>query len=66
MAVFTSATPIAITAAESLGIPDANLISILGVIQNTSVTVMRVWDGALRLFTFNSIQHLRPQLRTFR
>ena len=66
MAVFTSATPIAITAAASLGIPDANLISILGVIQNTSVTVMRVWDDALRLFTFNSIQHLRPQLRTFR
>jgi broad specificity phosphatase PhoE len=66
IAIFTSATPIAITASASLGLTDDALLSILGVIQNTSVTVMRVRDDALRLFTFNATQHLKPQLRTFR
>lgn len=66
VAVFTSATPIAIIASASLGLADDALIGLLGVIQNTSVTVMRVWGGALRLFTFNATQHLKPQMRTFR
>ncbi|HEY7913672.1 MAG TPA: histidine phosphatase family protein [Blastocatellia bacterium] len=66
IAIFTSATPIAITAGTSLGLSDDALLSILGVIQNTSVTVMRVRDDALRLFTFNATQHLNPRMRTFR
>jgi broad specificity phosphatase PhoE len=66
IAVFTSATPIAIVAGEALGLTDENLLSILGVIYNTSVSVMRLRAEAIRLFTFNSILHLHSSLRTFR
>lgn len=41
VAVFTSATPIAIYTGAALGLTNEKLISVLGVIYNTSVTVMR-------------------------
>ena len=66
IAIFTSATPIAITAAAALGLTEEKMLSILGVIHNTSVTVMRVRNGDLRLFTFNSTPHLCDSERTFR
>jgi broad specificity phosphatase PhoE len=66
IAVFTSATPIAILAGASLGLTDEKLLDILGVIYNTSVTVMRARGDDLRLFTFNAIPHLHPSMRTFR
>ena len=66
IAIFTSATPIAILAAAALDISDERLLSILGVLYNAGVTVMRPWRGELRLFTFNSASHLPPGLCTFR
>jgi broad specificity phosphatase PhoE len=66
VAVFTSATPVAIHAAAALGLTDEKLLSILGVIYNTSVTVVRRRDGGLRLFTFNATPHLTASTRTFR
>ena len=66
IAIFTSATPIAITAGAALGLTQEKMLSILGVIYNTSVTVMRVRDGDLRLFTFNSTPHLSDSQRMFR
>jgi broad specificity phosphatase PhoE len=66
IAIFTSATPIAITACVALGLSEEKMLSILGVIYNTSVTVMRVRNGDLRLFTFNSTPHLSDSQRTFR
>jgi broad specificity phosphatase PhoE len=66
IAIFTSATPIAILAGASLGLTDEKLLDILGVIYNASVTVMRARGDDLRLFTFNSILHLHPSMRTFR
>jgi broad specificity phosphatase PhoE len=66
IAIFTSATPIAITTGEALGLSEEKMLSILGVIYNTSVTVMRVRNGDLRLFTFNATPHLGDSQRTFR
>jgi broad specificity phosphatase PhoE len=66
IAIFTSATPIAITAAAALGLDDERLLGILGVIYNTSLSTLKMRDGRLRLFTFNATPHLPASLRTFR
>jgi broad specificity phosphatase PhoE len=66
IAIFTSATPIAIVAGAALGLTDERLLSILGVIYNTSVSIIRARDGGLRLFTFNAAPHLEAKQRTFR
>ena len=66
IAIFTSATPIAITAGAALGLTDEKLLSLLGVIYNTSVSIMRPRNGELRLFTFNATPHLDASIRTFR
>jgi hypothetical protein len=66
VAVFTSATPIAIHTAAALGLTDEKLISILGVIYNTSVSVLRLKNDEMRLFTFNSVPHLDVSTRTLR
>ena len=66
VAVFTSATPIAIHAGAALGLTNEKLISVLGVIYNTSVTVLRSKADDLRLFTFNSVPHLDASNRTLR
>jgi broad specificity phosphatase PhoE len=66
VAVFTSATPIAIHVGAALGLTDEKLMSILGVIYNTSVSVLRAKNDEVRLFTFNSVAHLAPRNRTLR
>ena len=66
IAVFTSATPVAILAAAALGLTDEKLLSILGVIYNSGITILRSREDGLRLFTFNSTPHLRASQRTFR
>jgi len=66
VAVFTSATPIAIHAGAALGLTNEKLISILGVIYNTSVSVLRAKPAEMRLYTFNSVAHLDPGNRTLR
>jgi len=66
IAVFTSATPIAISVGAALDLSDERLLGILGAVYNAGVTVMRPWRGELRLFTFNSVAHLPSELCTFR
>ncbi|HJQ71451.1 MAG TPA: histidine phosphatase family protein [Blastocatellia bacterium] len=66
VAVFTSATPIAIMVGAALELSDEKLLSILGVIYNTSVSIIRARPDDLRLFTFNSVPHLKNAIRTFR
>ncbi len=66
IAVFTSATPVAILTANALGLSDEKLLSILGVIYNSGFTVLRPREDDLRLFTFNSTPHLGASQRTLR
>jgi broad specificity phosphatase PhoE len=66
VAVFTSATPIAVLAAGALGLTDDRLISVLGVLYNSGMTILRSRSSELRLFTLNAIPHLPADLVTFR
>ena len=66
IAIFTSATPIAILTAAALDLNQEKLISVLGVIYNSSITAMRPNADGLRLFSFNSTPHLSEDLRTLR
>lgn len=67
VAVFTSATPIAIWAGLALDIADERVMKIAGVLHNASLTVIQVRDDKLRLFMLNATPHLvSKDLRTFR
>ena len=67
IAVFTSAAPIAIWVAASLGVSDGHIMRLAGVLYNSAVTTMRLRDDDVTLFSFNGVPHLdEPQLRTFR
>jgi broad specificity phosphatase PhoE len=67
VAIFTSATPIAIWVAAALGVPDSQIMRLAGVMYNSAVTTMRLRDDDLMLFSFNGVPHLtETQLRTFR
>ena len=66
VAVFTSATPIVIMTGAALGLADEKLLSLAGVLQNSSITIMRVQEGDLRLFSFNGVSYLPVGLRTYR
>jgi hypothetical protein len=50
----------------ALELSEEKLLSILGVIYNTSVNVIGARAGEMRLFGFNSLPHLNNALRTFR
>lgn len=64
--VFTSATPIVVLTAAALGLTEEKLLSLLGVIYNSSITIMRSYSGSLRLFSYNSVPHLSFDMVTFR
>jgi broad specificity phosphatase PhoE len=67
VAVFTSATPIALWMASALNLADGLFLRLAGVLYNSALTTMRLRDNNLTLFTFNGIPHLNePHLRTFR
>jgi len=67
VAVFTSATPIGITAARTLEIEDGRAMWLAAVMFNASVTTLRVHGDEVRLFTMNGTGHLaEAELRTFR
>lgn len=67
VAVFTSATPIAVCVGAALGLSDAKILELTGVVFNSSVTTLRLRESGLSLFTFNATPHLTtPELRTFR
>lgn len=66
VAIFTSATPIAILTGIAMGLSDEKVISVAGVLYNSGITTMRLSDGNLRLFALNATPHLPDSLRTFR
>src|SRR5262249_27850537 len=67
VAVFTSATPIAVWVGMALGVADGKRMALAGVLYNSSITTLRLRAGELTLFSFNSVPHLPdPRLRTFR
>ena len=67
VAIFTSATPIAIWVASALGVSNGHIMRLAGVLYNSAITTMRLRDDGLMLFSFNGVPHLyEPQLRTFR
>ncbi len=66
VAVFTSATPIAIWMGKALGV-NGNLMRLAGVMYNSGVSIMRVHAGEMMMFSFNGAEHLpAAELRTFR
>ena len=64
--VFTSATPVAIWTGLALEIFDERIMGLAGVLYNSSFTTLKLRGEQLRLFTFNAIPHLTPELRTHR
>lgn len=67
IAVFTSATPTAIWAGRALDIHDTRALHIAGVLHNSSITVLRVRNEQVRLFSLNEVPHLtRAEWRTHR
>lgn len=65
VAVFTSATPIALTLAHLLGVGPGQAMRLAGAILNASYSVVRPGREA-SLFGFNHAAHLPPDLQTFR
>ncbi len=68
VAVFTSATPMAIATSLALGVSDdRTILKLAGACYNTSLTVLKTNPADLMLVQFNSIPHLSdPALRSFR
>lgn len=67
VAVFTSATPIGVSAGRTLELEDARAMRIASVLLNASFTTLRVRVDEVRLFGLNNAPHLgEARLRTFR
>lgn len=67
IAVFTSATPIAVWTGRAVEMPDGRVMKLAAVLQNASFTVVQIRNDKSRLFSFNNTPHLvSPELRTFR
>jgi broad specificity phosphatase PhoE len=65
--VFTSATPIGVSAARTLDLADGRAMQLAGVLLNASFTTFRVRPNEFRLFSLNNVPHLSTsRLRTFR
>lgn len=67
VAVFTSATPIAITVGAALGLADEKILGLMAALYNASVSQLRRRDDGVWLLTFNNTPHLiDPGMRTLR
>ncbi|NOT60154.1 MAG: histidine phosphatase family protein [Acidobacteria bacterium] len=67
IAVFTSATPIALAVSSVLNLSNDKTLGLMAMVQNSSVTTLRVREGEAWLFSFNATPHLPDAgLRTFR
>ena len=66
IAVFTSATPIAISIGTAVGAANGRIMRLAGVMYNSAVSTVRLKHRDLTLYTFNRTAHLPPDLRTFR
>ena len=67
IAVFTSATPIALAVSSVLNLNNDKTLGLMAMLQNSSVTTLRVREGEAWLFGFNATPHLPDAaMRTFR
>lgn len=67
VAIFSSATPIAVWIGLALELNGRHVMRLAGAMYNAALTTMRVRQDDLALFTFNGTPHLaEPHLRTFR
>ena len=67
VAVFTSATPTAISVGYSMGVTELRAVRIAGLTFNASITTLRIQPADFTLFSFNAVPHLPdPDLRSFR
>lgn len=67
VAVFSSATPMAVWVGMALGLNGRHVMRLAGVTYNSALTTLRVREGDLALYSFNATPHLtEPHLRTFR
>lgn len=67
VAIFSSATPIAVWMGLALGLHGRHVLRLAGVTYNTALTTMRAREGDLALFSFNGTPHLAEAgLKTFR
>ncbi len=67
VAVFTSATPTAISVAYSMGVTDVRAVRIAGLSYNSSISTLRIQPADFTLFSFNAVPHLPdPDMRSFR
>ena len=67
VAIFTSATPTAISLAQAMDLSDRKMFQLAGVMINSAISVIRMKDGEIRMFSFNSVPHLDDSaMRTHR
>lgn len=67
VAVFTSATPVAIAMGLALPLKDGDIMHLAGAALNSNVTILSADEDQPHLFAFNWAAHLEtPELRTFR
>lgn len=67
VAVFTSAVPIAIWVAMSLGVTNGHIMQIAAVMYNSAITSFQFREGRPALFSFNGVPHLpEREMRSFR
>lgn len=66
VAIFTSATPIAVWIGLALELDGRHTMRLGGAMYNSALTTMRARENDLALFSFNGTPHLLPDLRTFR
>jgi broad specificity phosphatase PhoE len=67
VAVFTSATPVAVTMGLALPLHAGDMMELAGAALNSNITILTVNEDRPRLFAFNCTAHLEsPELRTFR
>jgi broad specificity phosphatase PhoE len=67
VAIFSSATPIAVWIGLALELSGRHMLRLGGAMYNAALTTLRAREDDLALFSFNGTAHLRePHLRTFR
>ena len=67
IAIFTSATPIAIAVGAAFQLTNEKILGLAWVMYNSGITTMKLRDGAFHLYTLNAAPHLREEdLQTFR
>lgn len=67
VAVFTSATPIAIWVGAALELSPARILRLMAVLYNASITTIKLWQEEPVLLNFNTTPHLLDvSVRTFR